>query len=297
MTDTLTPVPHATTAAGPEATAILAEDEPLLAEHLRQELARAWPALRIVRVCGDGASAVAAALELRPDLLFLDIRMPGLSGLEAAEAVAEDWPGPDGSLPLVVFVTAYEQHAVEAFDHAAIDYLLKPLEATRLRRCCERAQASLAQRRSNGRQSEAQDMLDRLRVLLGTTSARPDGPPPSATAGAGAAASALRLIPVGGTGGAVSFVPVDEVLVFEAADKYVRVLATSGEHLIRMSLRQLLPQLDPARFWQVHRGTVVRADAVAKAWRDESGKVSLELNGCRERVAVSRVYAHRFRPW
>jgi DNA-binding LytR/AlgR family response regulator len=280
---------------GPEATAVIAEDEPLLAEHLRHELGRVWPALRVLRTCGDGAGAVAAALDLRPDLVFLDIRMPGMDGLQAAESIAEDWPGPDAGLPLLVFVTAYEQHAVEAFDRAAIDYLLKPVDGLRLQRCCERAQARLAQRRSA--EADASETLDRLRALL--ASARPPGLAtpgelPNATADA---PQRLRLIPVAGAGGAVRLVPVEEVLFFEAADKYVRLITAEGEHLIRMSLRQLLPQLDSMRFWQVHRGTVVRADAIARAVRDDTGKVTLELHGARERIPVSRVYAHRFRPW
>jgi DNA-binding LytR/AlgR family response regulator len=284
---------------GPEATAVIAEDEPLLAEHLRHELGRAWPALRVLRTCGDGAGAVAAALELRPDLVFLDIRMPGMDGLQAAESIAEDWPGPDAGLPLLVFVTAYEQHAVEAFDRAAIDYLLKPVDEVRLKRCCDRAQARLAQRRSAS--ADAAETLDRLRALLAPaltagsalTPATPGELPP----GTGDAAQRLHLIPVSGAAGAIRLVPVDEVLFFEAADKYVRVITAEGEHLIRMSLRQLLPQLDARCFWQVHRGTVVRADAISRAVRDDSGKVTLELQGTLERIAVSRVYAHRFRPW
>ncbi|MCU0774804.1 MAG: LytTR family DNA-binding domain-containing protein [Ideonella sp.] len=284
---------------GPEATAVIAEDEPLLAEHLRHELGRVWPALRVLRTCGDGAGAVAAVLDLRPDLVFLDIRMPGMDGLQAAESIAEDWPGPDAGLPLLVFVTAYEQHAVEAFDRAAIDYLLKPLDALRLQRCCERAQARLAQRRSAA--ADASETLDRLRALLAPAltpgiaqAPTTPGEPPHGT---GDVAQRLHLIPVAGPGGAIRLVPVEDVLFFEAADKYLRVITAEGEHLIRMSLRQLLPQLDSMRFWQVHRGTVVRADAIARAVRDDTGKVTLELRGARERIPVSRVYAHRFRPW
>lgn len=276
---------------GPDATAVIAEDEPLLAEHLRHELGRVWPALRVLRTCGDGVGAVAAALELRPDLVFLDIRMPGMDGLQAAESIAEDWPGPDAGLPLLVFVTAYEQHAVEAFDRAAIDYLLKPVDEVRLKRCCDRAQARLAQRRSAS--ADASETLDRLRALL-APALFTSGEPSRATADGH---EPLHLIPVAGTGGAIRLVPVDEVQFFEAADKYVRVITADAEHLIRMSLRQLLPQLDAKRFWQVHRGTVVRADAISRAVRDDSGKVTLELRGTRERIAVSRVYAHRFRPW
>jgi DNA-binding LytR/AlgR family response regulator len=283
------------------ATALIAEDEPLLAAELERELGRAWPDLRIAGHAAHGAAAVDAALRLRPDVLFLDIRMPGMSGLEAAEAIAEDWPD-DTPAPLVVFVTAYDQYALDAFEHAAVDYVLKPVSAARLERTCTRLQALLRERAGGGGAPLAEATLAQLRSLLALPGlgAAPSSSPsaPDAAGGAGAsAANAPRLEVIqAGAGSAIHLVPVGEVIYFEAADKYVRVITAEREHLIRLSLRELLPQLDPQRFWQVHRGTVVRADAIAVAHRDDTGKVTLTLRDRPERLTVSRLYAYRFRP-
>ena len=286
-----------------DATALIAEDEPLLAEHLRAELGRLWPRLRIVASVGDGASAVERALALRPQVLFLDIRMPGLSGLEAAQALAEEWPGPgesdgDGGVegdappfPLLVFVTAYDQYAVAAFERAAVDYVLKPVQPARLAQTCARLQAALEQRAAASvpgtdappPAATLDAALAQLRLLLAAPGV---APPP--------AAERLRVVQAGG-GSAIHLVPIDKVLYFEAADKYLRVVTAEGEHLIRTSLRELLPQLDPERFWQIHRGTVVRCDAVAAAVRDASGRLTLTLVGHADRLPVSRLYAQRFR--
>ena len=277
-----------------EATALIAEDEPLLAASLQAELARLWPALRIVANVGHGAAAVEQALALQPQVLFLDIRMPGMSGLEAAQALAEDWPGAPGSaaFPLLVFVTAYDQYALQAFDHAAADYLLKPVQPERLAQTCARLQAVLQQRglAASAAPPALQAAVAQLRQLLAAP-----GLLPAHGNGAGAAATDwLRVLPVS-VGAAVHMLPVESVLYFEAADKYVRVVTPEREHLIRTSLRELLPQLDPQRFCQVHRGTVVRGDAVASALRDESGKLTLTLAGHPDRLTVSRLYAHRFK--
>jgi DNA-binding LytR/AlgR family response regulator len=259
-------------------TALIAEDEPLLAEALRADLARLWPELQVLAVAGDGHQAVEQALALEPTLCFLDIRMPGLSGLEAARALAEDWPdGPH--FPLLVFVTAYDQYALQAFDAQAVDYLLKPVDSARLAACIARLQRTLATRR--GAAQELQASVEQLRALLGA---------------APAAGSAPRLEVIQAQVGAtVHLVPVSEVLYFEAADKYLRVLTAEREHLIRTSLRELLPQLDPQTFWQVHRGTVVQARCIASARRDESGKVFLTLKGRGGTLTVSRLYAHLFK--
>ena len=271
------------------ATALIAEDEPLLAESLQAELARLWPALRIVASVSHGAAAVEQALALQPQVLFLDIRMPGLGGLEAAHALAEDWPADTESapFPLLVFVTAYDQYALQAFDRAAVDYLLKPVQTERLARTCSRLEAALRQR--SGAPAAAppalQAAVEQLRQLLLA---------PGLAAPAAAPAERLQIIPVG-VGNAIHMVPVETVLYFEAADKYVRVITPEREHLIRTSLRELLPQLDPLRFWQIHRGTVVRGGAIAGALRDESGKLTLTLAGHGDRLAVSRLYAHRFK--
>lgn len=264
------------------ATALIAEDEPLLAAHLKAELLRLWPTLNIVASVGHGEAAVQQALALRPQVLFLDIRMPGLSGLEAAHALAEDWP--DGvPFPLVVFVTAHDQYALEAFDRAAVDYVLKPISPERLAQTCSRLQAALRQREHAPLPDGALDTaLAQLRSLLGA---------PAPGSGNTPKLSVIQA----GVGAAIHMVKVDEVLYFEAADKYVRLVTPEREHLIRIALRELLPQLDMQRFWQIHRGTVVRADAVATAVRDESGKLTLSLRGHPDKLAVSRLYAHLFK--
>lgn len=259
-------------------TAVIAEDEPLLAQALQAELARAWPELRVVASVGDGAAAVRAALEHRPDVLLFDIRMPGQGGLEAAAELAEEWPA-DAPFPALVFVTAYDQYALQAFDAQAVDYVLKPVQAARLQKTVDKLRPVLAQRSTQGSNLEA--TLDQLRHLLG--SAAPAAPQPL-----------LKVIQAS-VGNSLRLVPIEEVVYFEAADKYIRVVCADGELLIRTPLKELLPQLDPQSFWQVHRGTVVRATAVESVHRDEAGKLHLALRGRKERLAVSRLYAHLFK--
>ena len=260
------------------ATALIAEDEPLLARELQAELARAWPQLRIAATVGDGASAVAQALALRPDVLFFDIRMPVQSGLEAAAELADEWPR-ESPFPALVFVTAYDQYAVQAFETQAVDYVLKPVQPARLQKTVAKVQDALARRARGAVDFEA--TLGQLRRLLGP-------------AGGQAHDAPLKLIQVS-VGSAIRMVPCDEVVYFEAADKYVRVLTAGHEYLIRTPLKELLPQLDPQRFWQVHRGTVVRADAIDSVTRDDTGKLHLQLRGRPEKLAVSRLYAHLFK--
>lgn len=257
------------------ASALIAEDEPLLAQALQAELARAWPGLRVLAVAGDGASAVQQALALKPELLFFDIRMPGLSGLEAAAAIADEWPA-DAALPVLVFVTAHDEFALQAFDAQALDYVLKPVQPERLQRTVARVQAALRARGAG----QAPDDWAGLRALLASS--------------AGPAQPRLRHL-MASVGQSVQRVAVDEVLAFEAADKYLRVLTGAHEYLIRTPLKELLPQLDPDVFWQIHRGTVVRADAIDRVSRDEAGKWRLTLRGLPEAFVVSRLYADRFR--
>ena len=279
-------------------TALIAEDEPLLAANLRAELARLWPELQIVASVGHGEAAWQQGLQLRPDVMFLDIRMPGMTGLEAAQALAEDWPEVDAGadadateapFPLIVFVTAYDQYALQAFERAAVDYVLKPVQPERLALTCARLQAALSQRTQPQAAPALGVAIDQLRSLLESTGAA------TATATAPARPKPLRVIQAS-VGSEIHMVPVDEVLYFEAADKYVRVVTAEREHLIRLSLRELLPQIDPDRFWQIHRGTLVRCDAIAAALRDEAGKVTLTLRGHADRLSVSRLYAHLFKP-
>ena len=272
-------------------TALIAEDEPLLALNLRAELERAWRGIEIVATVGDGASAVMQALSLQPDLLFLDIRMPGMTGLEAAQALAEDWPESGPPFPLLVFVTAYDQYALQAFERAAVDYVLKPVLPARLAQTCLRLQALLQQRPPDPAGAPALGtMVDQLRQLLqsGALGAVAENP-------AAAGARAYLKVIQAAIGNTVHMVPIEEVIYFEAADKYVRVVTAGREHVIRLSLRDLQPQLDPELFWQIHRGTIVRCNAIAGAQRDESGKLSLNLRNHPDRLSVSRLYAHLFR--
>jgi len=268
----------------PSPRALIAEDEPLLAAGLRADLALAWPELQVQASVGDGLQATQQALALRPDVCFFDIRMPGCTGLEAAQALAEDWPE-DAPFPLLVFVTAYDDYALQAFEAQAVDYLVKPVDRTRLAACVSRLQARLLERAqaiAAAPQPSADALEQTLTQLRGLLSA--------------AAPAAARLAVVQAqVGNLVHLVPVEEVVYFEAADKYVRVVTAAREHLIRTSLRELLPQLDPQHFWQVHRGTVVQARCIASARREESGKVTLQLRGRPETLTASRLYAHLFK--
>ncbi|MDM7950297.1 LytTR family DNA-binding domain-containing protein [Hydrogenophaga sp.] len=261
----------------PTPTALIAEDEPLLAAALRAELAQAWPALQLLGTVGDGAAAVREALAQAPDVLFLDIRMPGQTGLEAAADLADQWPE-HRPFPALVFVTAYDQYAVQAFEAQAVDYLLKPVTPERLARTVARLQQRLQASRPAPQQLD--EAMNQLRLLLAPAASAADPP--------------LTVIQAS-VGNSIRMVPLSEVLVFEAADKYLRVLTAGHEYLIRTALRELLPRLDTAEFWQIHRGTVVRASAIDSVNRDEAGKLSLRLRQRPESLPVSRLYAQRFR--
>lgn len=269
-------------------TALIAEDEPLLAQALQAELALAWPDLQVIANVGDGRSAVRESLRLLPQVLFFDVRMPGLDGLAAAAELADAWPT---ELPQLVFVTAYDEYAARAFDAQAIDYVLKPVQPDRLQRTVMRLQKALALRRSAALPSEdiLASTLAQWRKLLSVAG----GP-----VGATDTSVPLKFIAAGkaGTSGAtVHMVSIDDVQVFEAADKYVRVLTATDEYLIRTPLKALLPQLDATVFWQVHRAAVVRSRAIESVHRDDAGKLSLTLRSRRETIPVSRLYAHLFR--
>ncbi|MBU0748725.1 MAG: LytTR family DNA-binding domain-containing protein [Gammaproteobacteria bacterium] len=276
----------------PQPRALIAEDEPLLAAALQQELAQAWPALRIAATVGDGLSAVQRALALQPDVLFFDIRMPGQSGLDAAAELADAWPV-DKPFPALVFVTAYDQYAVQAFEAQAVDYLLKPVQGPRLQKTVQKLQLALSSQPSAAINLEAnlEATIAQLRHLLaapGVASATPAAAaPPAGTA-------PLTMIQAS-SGSQILMVPVAEVLYFEAADKYVRVLTATREFLIRTPLKDLTAQLDPQVFWQVHRSTLVRAGSITTVTRDEAGKLHLEVAGRPEKLLVSRLYAHLFK--
>ncbi|MBV8500645.1 MAG: response regulator transcription factor [Paucibacter sp.] len=251
-------------------TALIAEDEPLLAHALQQELNVLWPELQVLGVAPHGQAAVDQALALHPAICFLDIRMPGMSGLDAARALAEEWPE-EQALPLLVFVTAYDQYAVQAFEQAAVDYVLKPVRRERLAQTVDRLKRRLTQ------PATMDQTLAQLRQLLAPAAVQP-----------------LRLLQAS-VGQTIHMVPVQEVIFFEASDKYVRAVTAAKEHLLRTSLRELLPQLDAQVFWQIHRGVIVRAEAIERAVRDEAGKLTLHLHGSPERLGVSRMYSHLFK--
>jgi DNA-binding LytR/AlgR family response regulator len=262
--------------------ALIAEDEPLLAESLKRELAQAWPELEIYAVVGDGQSAVDLALKLQPDVLFLDIQMPVMTGLEAASSLASSLPAPQ-DLPLLVFVTAFDQYAVQAFENQAIDYVLKPVRPERLAKTVARLKERLQERTSSDPVDSYDQTAAQLRDLL--LAATPQQ----------ARLSIIQASRQTSTGSTIHMIPIEDVVYFEAADKYIRVLTQDQEYLIRTPLKDLLAQLDSNVFWQVHRGTVVRVSEIASVHRDENFKVSLKLRSRTETLAVSRLYGHLFK--
>lgn len=254
--------------------ALIAEDEPILAMTLAKTLERLWPDLTICATVDNGIAAVNESLERQPDVLFLDIKMPGKTGLEAAQELAEDWPH-DKPFPLLVFVTAYDQYALQAFEQAAVDYVCKPVSDERLGKTVERLQARLAASQGNG---DLDRIVEQLRAI---TPALPT-------------AEKLSIIRAA-VGNQIRMIPVKDVLYFEATDKYVNVVTADSESLIRMSLKELLLQLDANQFWQIHRAVVVNTSFLHSAIRDEAGKLSVRLHGCTKMLQVSRLYAHLFR--
>jgi DNA-binding LytR/AlgR family response regulator len=250
-------------------TCVIAEDEALLRQSLVDQLKQAWPQLKIVAECEDGASAVEALAEFRPDVAFLDIRMPGLTGLDVAAAAAQVSPRTQ-----IVFVTAYDQYAVDAFERGAIDYLLKPIVPARLAATVQRLQA-----RSGQHDAEAlAALLERLRNGL----PRAGGPEPLTwiTASAG---RETRLI------------LVDDVAYFRADNKYTTVVTADGEALLRTPIRELLTVLDANTFKQIHRSTIVNLKAIAGIVRDDSGRGTVRLKSRPETLTVSAPFMALFR--
>lgn len=254
--------------AGPAA--VIAEDEQPLREALVAMLRAAWPELRIVAECEDGIAAMEAIAAHRPQICVLDIRMPGVSGLDVARAAV-------AAKAQVVFTTAYDEYAVRAFEAGAVDYLLKPLQPERV----EKAVARLRERLQE-RLYDAMPETDAMRVEALEIALRPRE------------ARAIRWISAS-VGDSVRMIGIDEVSFFQAQDKYVRVVASGGEAVIRMPIKELLAGLDPETFWQVHRGTIVRVSAIDRVRRDEFGKWTLSLRGCTETLPVSAAFLHRFR--
>lgn len=246
--------------------ALIADDEPPLARHLQQQLAALWPELQFAPPARNGLEAAERIAALNPDVAFLDIQMPGLTGLEVAQGI-------EGGTR-VVFVTAYDDYAVQAFEQQALDYLLKPVKAERLRRTVDRLREALAQPAGTDDDGRLASALTRLQP-------RPAG-------------ERLRWIRAS-AGELMHQVPVDEVLFFRADDKYTCVQTATAEHLIRTPIVDLLAQLDPAVFVQVHRSTVVNLNHLAGTRRDEASRLFLRLRGHGPELPVSRAYVHLFR--
>ncbi len=279
----------------PAMLALIAEDEPLLARSLQRELAQLWPQLH-TELASDGPQAIDKALQLLPQILFFDVRMPGCSGLEAAEEITERWPA-GRRLPQLVFVTAFDEYAVQAFERAAVDYIVKPVKTPRLQQTLQRIQSlapvfidsfatelianQASSHTPHDDSAHDQALLDGLRQLI--------HPPALASR-----QPQLQRIQAS-VGSSIVVVPIDEVMYFEAADKYVRVLTASRELLIRTPIKDLLPQLDANEFWQIHRSTLVRASQIESVQRDEAGRLSIHLRGRAEKLSVSRLYAGLFR--
>jgi len=257
--------------------ALIAEDEPILAATLAAALRRLWPGLDIAGTAPNGVAAVEQALALRPDILFLDIKMPGQSGLEAAQELAERWDGPR-PFPHVVFVTAYDDYAVQAFEQAAVDYVMKPVSDDRLARTVERLKARTAPAAAPAGDDALDRLVEQMRALL---PAQPE-------------AERLTVIRAA-VGNIIRMIPVQDVAYFQALDKYVNVASSEGDALIRLSLKDLLPQLDPDQFRQISRGAIVNMRHVASASRDDAGKLTLHLRNRPDRLRVSPLFAHWFR--
>ncbi|HVE88756.1 MAG TPA: LytTR family DNA-binding domain-containing protein [Burkholderiaceae bacterium] len=249
-------------------TAIIADDERLMREQLRARLTEVWPDLQVLAEAKTGEEAVAAVNDHRPDLAFLDIRMPGMTGIEAARYI--------GDACHVVFITAYNEYAVDAFEHGAIDYVLKPAEAERLAITVARLKQRLGSKPSD------------LGALLGRLSAKLD------SASGAAPCSHLQWIQAS-VGQQLRLIPAAEILFFTSDEKYTRVQTESFEALIRKPIKELIEELDPAQFWQIHRGTIVNAKAIAGVTRDFRGRQLVLIKGHSEKLEVSRNYTHLFK--
>jgi DNA-binding LytR/AlgR family response regulator len=271
------------TASAPRA--VLADDERLMREQLRARLAEAWPELQLVAEAKNGAEAVALVAEHRPDIVFLDIRMPGLTGVEAAKQIAQMEVADDELLPEIVFITAYDQYAVEAFEQGVADYVLKPAERERLAVTVERIKKRLAARHADSHHDESAPAGAPLQQLLQQLSAQMNP---------GGAPQRLQFIQAS-VGSAIQMIPVDEVLFFISDEKYTRVQTATIEALIRKPIKELIDELDPRQFWQIHRSTLVNVKAIAGVTRDFRGRQIVSVKGHKEQLEVSRSYLGLFK--
>jgi len=260
--------------------AVLADDERLMREQLRARLAEVWPELQIVAEARNGQEAVDLVEQHRPEIVFLDIRMPGLTGVEAARRIAQMELGPDDLLPEVVFITAYDQYAVEAFEQGAADYVLKPAERERLQITVQRIRHRLATRGTADDAGGAplQQLLHKLSAQM-----NPTGKP------------AYMTWIQANVGSTIQMIPVDDVLFFISDEKYTRVQTAQVEALIRKPIKELVDELDPQRFWQIHRSTLVNVKAIAEVSRDYRGRQLVGVRGHPEKLEVSRSYTGLFK--
>ena len=244
-------------------TALIAEDEPLMRERLKEKLAEAWPELDVVAEACNGDEALALYAEHRPQLAFLDIRMPGRTGLDVAAEIAGGCH--------VVFITAYDQYALKAFEAGAVDYLLKPVDADRLEAMVERVRRKLA-----GPPVDLSALVAQLRAAVASDAPR------------------MKWIKAA-VGKQVKLIPVTDVVYFQSDTKYTRVVLAAGEALIRTPLKELLVELDPDQFWQVHRSTIVNVDAVASVLREDAERQFIILRNRQEKLPISRQFTHLFK--
>ncbi|MCM2326886.1 MAG: LytTR family DNA-binding domain-containing protein [Lysobacter sp.] len=246
-------------------TAILAEDEPILRAQLQAKLAKLWPELEVIASVEDGAAALEALEDRAPDFMFLDIQMPEMTGVEVAKHV--------GNRAHVVFVTAYDQYAIQAFETGAVDYILKPYTDERLAVTVERLKAKLA--------TPPPD----LNAIVSQLASQLRG---------GAAKEKLQWIKAS-FGQNLRLIPVVDVLFFQSDEKYTRVVTAEAEALIKTPIRELLDGLDPEVFWQIHRSVIVNVNAIAGVTRDFRGQAHIKVKGKDETLTVSRIYSHLFK--
>ena len=253
--------------ASPVPTAVIADDERLMREQIVDRLKEAWPELLIVGEASNGREAIDMVRTLEPDIVFLDISMPGMDGIQAAQALA--------GKAHVVFVTAHDQYAISAFEHGAVDYLLKPAEPERVALTCQRLRERLKQA-----PDPMNDLLAQLSQRLGTSGLQPR--------------EYMRWVQAS-VGANLRMIPTSDILFFRAEDKYTRVQTPGFEALIRKPIKDLLDELDPDEFWQIHRSTVVRVDAIEQVSRDFRGRQIVHVKGSAEKLEVSRTFNHLFK--
>jgi DNA-binding LytR/AlgR family response regulator len=263
---------------------VIADDERLMRDQLKARLTEVWPELQIVGEAKNGLEAVDLVAEHRPDVVFLDIRMPGLSGVDAARRIAQMPASADdddeGSLPEIVFITAYDQYAIEAFEQGVADYVLKPAERERLGVTVSRIKQRLALRGTDDEPPapHLQQLLHKLSAKL-----NPGGTPP-----------ALKWIQAT-VGQAIQMIPIEDVLFFISDEKYTRVQTATIEALIRKPIKELVDEIDPDLFWQIHRSTLVNTHCISGVTRDLRGRQIVSIKGSNEKLEVSRSYTHLFK--